>query len=259
MEFLMNTLSIPAVQTALVAILVFLYQAYTSHKLSEDLKSFEIEKKKTADVELKRLENELKLKTDSELELFRSELKIQNDFKLEAYKNELKRQNDHELEATRNKLLMAMHEHNVIFTKLHENRCLIIAQVYGSMVEYKRTVARYIMEYVPKGTEPVEKRGEAAIAAMEAFHKAYFPNEIYFERETAGEIRKFEMNLWGIMQDFKLFVEKGADQVEQINSWKGTAKSMTENVQPLFDRIHSEFQIMLGVQTSAAEKREGDN
>lgn len=77
-------------------------------------------------------------------------------------------------------------------------------------------------------------------------YEVFYPNEIYFDPEVATAIRSFDSMLLEVVTQFQIEVETGANQGDPA-AWQETAKSMRTKVQPIFEKIHKDFQRMIGV------------
>ncbi|MBN1838312.1 MAG: hypothetical protein JW820_20805 [Spirochaetales bacterium] len=102
-----------------------------------------------------------------------------------------------DLDAHKAKLEERAHEHAVTFTKLHEQRVLVIGEVYGRLRRVHDTLWACVALMGPR-------KPEIAEATMEASRElcAYFyPNSIWLDSDTSDAVGKIVEKLRSAVDD----------------------------------------------------------
>jgi hypothetical protein len=137
----------------LLGVLAFLTRSLIQTWLAKDIKKFEAELQDKAATQLQRL---------------RFDLKSQGDVSIEQLKSRLQQ---------------AALEHQVRFSKLHEERAEKIAELYKRIVEQSAAGQRYVSER--GGSTPSEKFFKLH-RDLEALDSFYETNRIYFPEHVSG-------------------------------------------------------------------------
>lgn len=93
-------------------------------------------------------------------EKLRGQIKSEYDSQLEILKAKLKSELDVEIEKLKSQLSIAASERQVRFSRLHEKRADIIADVYASLKTLMNALANYVKPFEFGGEEPRSERGK---------------------------------------------------------------------------------------------------
>jgi hypothetical protein len=77
------------------------------------------------------------------------------DLKLEAFKAEWRSQHETALERMRADLNIAVNEHYIRFSKLHERRAEVVADCYAKLDKYASAVDNYLKDVLAEGDLPL--------------------------------------------------------------------------------------------------------
>ena len=91
-------------------------------------------------------------------ERLKGSIKAEYDQQLESHKVRLKAQADVELEKLRSRLALEAKEHDVVFSKLHEKRGEVIADLYAKLKRVQRDLAEFTKIFEMVGGPSKEER-----------------------------------------------------------------------------------------------------
>lgn len=144
-------------------------------------------------------------------ERLKNSIKNEYDEKLETHKAQLKAQADVESERLRSQLSIAATEHQVKFSRLHDKRAEVIAELYGLLVQAHWDAGSFISP-VEFGGEPTKK--EKYITAMNAiadFFRFFEKNKIYLPIELCDLLEKFVQTMRQKVIGFGVYVNIDED------------------------------------------------
>ena len=141
-------------------------------------------------------------------------IKNEYDQKLESHKAQLKAQTDIETEKLRSELRIASVEHEVTFSRLHEQRAQVISETYASLKHLFDCVEDYMKLFEPAGGTTREQRRAIATDAHLAFREKYSLKLIFFPKSTADKLDEINVQL---VQAFNQFVF-GVDMMQRSNT-----------------------------------------
>ena len=177
----------------------------------------------------------IKSEYDEKLTNLAAQLKSQFDKELETHKAQLKSQGDVQIEELKSRLSIVAAQQQFKFSKLHELRLSIIAEVYQSLQAFVIALREYTASFEPVGIAPRPERQKTAVEAANAFMKLFSEKQIYIPRATAKKLSELRENLRFLLLQFQFsvdFVQRsgGADPTEKwleitskINSLSSTA------------------------------------
>lgn len=144
-------------------------------------------------------------------ERLKNSIKNEYDEKLETHKAQLKAQADIESERLRSQLSIAVIEHQVKFSRLHNKRAEVIAELYGLLVQAHWDAGSFISP-VEFGGEPTKK--EKYVTAMNAiadFFRFFEKNKIYLPAELCDLLEKFVRTMRQKVIGFGVYVNIDED------------------------------------------------
>jgi hypothetical protein len=145
----------------LLIVLGFLARSLMNNWLAKDIKKFETDLQNTA---------------TSQLERLRYDLKSQGDVSIEQLKSRLQQ---------------ATIEHQVRFSKLHEKRALVIADLYERFVTAYWAAYTYHQWCVFEGGPTEQEQAASAMQGLSEAHIFFEKNRIYLSDTLPGELDTF--------------------------------------------------------------------
>jgi len=183
------------------------------------------------------------------LETLKVQLKAEADVEIEKFKS----QAAIEIEKLKGQLNTAAAEHQVRFSKLHEKRAEVIAEIYSLLVKVHSTVEDYIGSHGLGGAfkPPLEQRHEAALNALGALGDFFAPRRIFVPKGIADRIgdihSKYSATSWQFFFEVQLGKQRSDPQKEA--EWKRAAESIATLSKTAAADLEQEFRILLGDDT----------
>lgn len=185
-------------------------------------------------------------------ERLKNAIKNEYDEKLETHKAQLKSQNDVEVEKLKSNLSIAASEHNVAFSKLHEQRAEVIAESYALLKDVYLKIQDYVKVFEPAGDKPREERRQIAADAHLNLRNFYPKKIIYIPKATAEKIEKIDMELVRTFNEFVLTVEM-KQRNGDLDKWVKIFDRMGGEMKDALNDLEDEFRILLGDKPNKVE------
>ena len=141
-----------------------------------------------------RIKGSIKAEYDERIETLKAQLKNQYDEKLETLKAQLKSQSDIEIEQVKSRLSIAATQQQVRFSRLHEKRAAVIAEMYSALQELIEVVQGFITD---QGSSH-DSRSESYKNIQEAARKfsgLCREKRLFVPRGTADKLEDIERNI----------------------------------------------------------------
>jgi Fe-S cluster assembly scaffold protein SufB len=175
-------------------------------------------------------------------------IKSEYDQKLETHKEQLKAQSEIEIEKLRSQLRISATEHEILFSRLHEKRAEVIAEIYQLLKNVYARLANYVKPFVPAGDTPKEQRRKEAEDAHQEFQKYYATKLIFLPKATATKLEEIDLQLVKTFNDFVFGVE-----MTQSAGGNGFEKWIQ-----IFERVNVEIKVALGELEDELRRLMGD-
>ncbi|MEX1230370.1 MAG: hypothetical protein WEB58_09025 [Planctomycetaceae bacterium] len=147
---------------------------------------------------------------------------------------------DRRMEHLRTELGLQAFRDETQFAALHARRAVVIAKTYRLMRDMVKATERFPgdLEQLP-GT-PASERLEDVSTALAAFRSYYAPRQLYFPKSTADRIESLRSGCFGVVQSFRR-IPPDDKKIESV------FQRLTDELQPLFERLEAEFRELLGI------------
>lgn len=172
---------------------------------------------------------------------------------LERFKVQLKADSEKELEQLRTGLRMASFEREVQFSKLHEERANVIAEVYRKLDLTDRAFHALMSPIKIKSIDEEERAREddelarKAADSARAFLDCYNASKIYFDEELCKTLDRFSEQLWNAWINFQVLPSLAGIKGQIVGQSRSDAwKTIIDQVQPIRREIESAFRKLLG-------------
>ena len=152
-------------------------------------------------------------------ERIKGEIKHEYDSEIEILKARLKSDADVEVEKLKSQLAITAAERQVRFSRLHEKRGEVIAEVYAALTSFVITLADYTKAFEPTGGPSREDRRKAAVEAANSFAKLFNSKKIFIPHVTAIKLEKINQEMKQAFLEFAY----GVDLMPDYNTsrWVG--------------------------------------
>jgi hypothetical protein len=166
---------------------------------------------------------------------------------LERYKDQLKANSDRELERLKNDLQMTALEHRVRFSRLHEERAAVIAQIYKLMLE-TNWLARAFIYGDNRDRSKAKAAHDKAFELIEFFnlHRLYIPSSVCLLLDA------FNDKMFHSLTAIKVFwtdVDNPTPQLmqQQNAEMRDASDALEKSLPDLKKFLETEFRALLGV------------
>ena len=191
-----------------------------------------------------RLKNAIKAEYDTKLESHKAQLKAEYDNQLETYKIRLKSQSDIELERLKSSLAVTAAEQNTTFSKLHDRRVEVIANIYRLLRKLHKSVLEYLKIFEMSGERSRAERLADAANALKEFQPYFLENQIFLPKQIAVSIEGLNNELLNITNRFTLSVDQA--NPPDINQWIEITEKLENDFKQALSDLESELRKSLG-------------
>ncbi len=186
-----------------------------------------------------------------DLEKFKADLQKER----ETHAMQLKARYDQQLELLRKQLEQTALEHQVRFTKLHEKRAEVIAELYKRLVQAERSINSLIdnlslIKDLQSGQKELilEEDEKTARESGQQFSDYFDENQVYLDERLCIQIEKFNFGLK------KIYISFLRDKIRGREGDQGETQepevdwgALKKNIPPIRTEIEQQFRKMLGV------------
>jgi cation transport regulator ChaB len=177
------------------------------------------------------------------------------------FENDLKAKSDAAIEHLKNELQVRTIEHQVRFSRLHERRASVIAELYGHLVEALWEAESFLspMEWAGEPNKN-EKHQNAMNKLVELYrhfdkHRIYLPPEVCASLEALiRDVRSQVINfgVWVRYEDHEL---TGDSHVRKNDAWDSGWKAIKNQVPIARRSLEEEFRTLLGAAANVAVEK----
>ncbi len=171
---------------------------------------------------------------------------------LKSFEAELKNKNEQSLEEFRHSLHLVEKEHELKFSKLHERKAEIVAELYKLLKNASKKVESFLRPMGFASEPSKDKKAEEAFESLFEFIEYYDMHKIYFRKELCETIDEFIDQIRKPTYKFnRALRHKGNPSPEKLGKldqvWDESWDSFKDKVQPSIKAIEEEFRKILGV------------
>jgi thiamine pyrophosphate-dependent acetolactate synthase large subunit-like protein len=132
-----------------------------------------------------------------DIKRFETDLKRTADYELETLKAKLKAKGDNSIEALKSQLQQIAFEHQVRFSKLHEKRAKVTAELYKRAVAARAVSKRYVAVISAHAKEEQIYTGgfSTVYKTMLDFYEFFEQHRIYFPEQVGHLLTRFLLPL----------------------------------------------------------------
>jgi hypothetical protein len=169
----------------------------------------------------------------------------------ETFKAQLKASSDAEIERLKNSLQMTALEHQVRFSKLHEKRAEVIAELYKRLVEASDAVQSFVLAS-GGATEEVQNElyanADKSLRELVPFfeiHRIYIPIPVGVMLDEFGTTLSqtaLEIKMYGGMK----FPSDEREQMDIFNAFNTAYQSVQKSIPEIKEQLENEFRVILG-------------
>jgi hypothetical protein len=148
------------------------------------------------------------------------------------------------------------YEHEVIFSRLHERRVDVIADVYAKLIDAQRAFGNRTHP-LQASNEDQKQRGQDAYESGKVFETAFVHNRIWLDEDLCDQLDRFNRTLYLAFVDFTTYdPDDPRTKTEHLKQWQAVIKRLEDEVQPLRLAVEKRFREMLGSATDRDTTRD---
>jgi hypothetical protein len=160
---------------------------------------------------------------------FQSELKLSTDSEIEKFKSELQRQTL---------------EHQVRFSRLHQETASTIAETYNLLQRLFATAQEHTRSHDIIGLVATEETHKKVITAYSEFLDYFKPRQIFLPMEVVNNIQVFCQMLDKAITDFEENIRPGMNATGA--DWECVRCAMDTKMPEILDALDHKFRTLLG-------------
>lgn len=171
------------------------------------------------------------------------------------FETDLRVKSDSAIEHLKNELQLKSIEHQVRFSRLHEKRADVIADLYGHLVETLWEAESFLSPMEWTGEPSKEEKHRIAMNKLVEFFRFFDKNRIYLPEKICGSLEKLALQVRSHVINFGVYIRFN-DQVLNDHTLEQKEKAWNEgwdaikNQVPLARKLlEDEFRALLGVAT----------
>jgi len=178
---------------------------------------------------------------------------------LEKFKTELAATSSAATERLKHDLQLAALEHQVLFSKLHERRAEIVAELYGLLVEAHWSAQSFISLGEWSGEPSKKEKYVAAMNSTADFYRYFDKNRIYLPDALCAQLEQFVRDVRSKVIEFGVYVNNDPDVVpphvaqQKFDTWIKVAEYFDKEIPRARIALESELRSILGVRLPGAD------
>jgi hypothetical protein len=167
---------------------------------------------------------------------------------LESHKADLLRQTE-EFKAG---LKILELEHQIKYTKLHEERASSIKNIYSLLIELQTKLSALTTLFQgPEWTQDRKKESDAR-ESLDSLKNYFLLNRIYFKQSLCDQIDEILNLSWSIIVDMSVnkskasYHETGPEAVQALKEWQEIDRRVTKEINSARLNLENEFRKLIG-------------
>lgn len=169
---------------------------------------------------------------------------------LENYKSQIQFQNQRELTKFKSEIEKTAFEHQIIFSRLHDRRAEILAELYGSIVKLYDLASLFVRYAIFEEKDNRKDRLKELWDAVDKFRNIYEPNIIFFPETVGKKIKNLDEALSApvskLVHHLEIY-EQNDDIAPARQAWEDAEEQIERIVSEIKKEIEMEFRNILGV------------
>lgn len=171
---------------------------------------------------------------------------------IENFKSSLKAEAEIASQKLQHDLQLVTIEHQIRFSKLHEKRAEVIAELYGYLVQAHRDTASFVSLVEWAGEPSKNEKYVTCMNSVAEFYRFFEKQKIYLPEVTCKLIDDFVMEMRSEAIGFGVYVqgtnEYMPDHVlkEKLEAWSGAWKFFEQKVPVAKSALENELRKILG-------------
>lgn len=172
------------------------------------------------------------------------------------FESDLKAKSDSAIEHLKNELQLRTIEHQVRFSRLHEKRAAVIAELYGYLVEALWEAESFLSPIEWAGEPNKKEKHQQAMNKLVELYRFFDKHRIYLPPDVCASLEMLVQNIrsqvihfgvWVRYEDYEL---NGDSYTKKSAAWDAGWDAIKNQVPVARASLENEFRILLGASTN---------
>jgi hypothetical protein len=168
------------------------------------------------------------------------------------FETELRAKSDITMERLKNELQLSTVEHQVRFSRLHEKRAEVIADLYGLLVEALWEAESFLSPMEWAGEPAKKEKHQTAMSQLVKLYRYFDQHRIYLPRGVCASLEKLISEVRSQVINFGVYVNFGDSSINEEfdrnkrEAWASGWRSIKNEVPLARNSLENEFRALLG-------------
>ena len=178
------------------------------------------------------------------------------------FESDLKAKSDSAIEHLKNELQLKTIEHQVRFSRLHEKRANVIAELYGHLVETLWEAESFLSPMEWAGEPSKEEKHRIAMGKLVEFFRFFDKHRIYLPEEVCGLLEKLALEVRSHVINFGVYVRFHEQSLndhtreQKEKAWNDGWDAIKNQVPQARKLLEDEFRALLGATANPSFERD---
>lgn len=174
------------------------------------------------------------------------------------FESDLQAKSDAAIEHLKNELQLKTIEHQVRFSRLHDKRADVIAELYGFFVEALWEAESFLSPMEWAGEPTKKEKHLAAMNKLTDLYRYFDKHRIYLPVELCSSLEELIIDVRALVINFGVYFDFPDDglnnptQQEKRNAWRAGWKAIKNQIPLARQSLENEFRSLLGAAANPA-------
>jgi hypothetical protein len=169
---------------------------------------------------------------------------------IEQYKANLKLEHTKAIETMKSDMQRAAYEHQVRFSKLHERRAEVIAELYRLLVKLLTSTQKFVEGPKPKGYSPTQQDMHELTRLGNKTMEYYLQHRLYLDTDLAVMVGDYLKKALNIFAKYLMSQDASQDHRQRGEYLVQVVGEVEGELQTLLRNIEGKFQHILGLRSN---------
>lgn len=168
------------------------------------------------------------------------------------FESELQAKSNAAIEQLKNELQLKTIEHQVRFSRLHEKRASVIAEINGHLAEVMWEAESFLSPMQWAGDPPMEEKHRGVMNKLVEFFRFFDKHRIYLPEALCSSLEKLVLEVRSHVIGFGVYVRFHEDSMndhtrdQKEKAWNAGWDAIKNQIPPARKALEDEFRLLLG-------------
>lgn len=178
------------------------------------------------------------------------------------FESDLKAKSDAAVEKLKNQLQLKTIEHQVRFSRLHEKRAAVIAELYGHLVEALWEAESFLSPMELSGEPDKREKLQKALNKLVELYRYFDKHRIYLPIDVCSALEELIKNVRSQVTKFGVWIRyedhelSGDSHSKKFDAWTSGWDAITQQVPLARASLENEFRSLLGAVANISVERD---